>query len=101
MAAAVIVLASLLKEFIQGFTANAVKVFRRLFLWRQNGSGDKEKCPFEVLGLKGGKENSTMEEAVKARRKLALKWHPDRNLGNEAGKCKRSMILSTRLRRSS
>ena len=38
--------------------------------------------PFEILGLTGGKENTTIEEATKARRKLALKWHPDRNVGN-------------------
>lgn len=40
------------------------------------GNGGEERCPFEVLGLEGGKENNTIEDATKARRKLALKWHP-------------------------
>ena len=45
--------------------------------------GDKEeKDPFKVLGLEGGKENTTIEEATKARRKLAMTWHPDRNIDN-------------------
>lgn len=39
-----------------------------------NGS-KKERDPFEVLGLKK-EDNPTIEDATKARRKLALKWHP-------------------------
>jgi curved DNA-binding protein CbpA len=50
---------------------------------RSGGSENKKKCPFEVLGLEGGEDNTTMEEAIKARRKLALKRHPDRNPGND------------------
>ena len=32
--------------------------------------------------MEGGKDNTTIEDATKARRKLALKWHPDRNIDN-------------------
>ena len=46
------------------------------------GNENETKDPFEILGLTGGKENTTLEEATKARRKLALKWHPDRNIDN-------------------
>ncbi|KAL9187153.1 hypothetical protein ACHAXT_010873 [Thalassiosira profunda] len=52
-------------------------------LQRHPGGEGAKRDPFEVLGLQGGKEGSKMEEATKARRKLALKWHPDRNIGNE------------------
>jgi curved DNA-binding protein CbpA len=41
--------------------------------------GSDEKDPFEILGLK---RNTTIEEAKKAMRKLALTWHPDRNIDN-------------------
>jgi curved DNA-binding protein CbpA len=51
--------------------------------YQTNNGGDKEEMdPFEILGLKGGKENTTIDEAKKARRKLALIWHPDRNIDN-------------------
>jgi hypothetical protein len=41
--------------------------------YQTNNGGDKEEMdPFEILGLKGGKENTTIDEAKKARRKLAL-----------------------------
>ena len=47
-------------------------------MYPRSGGGD----PFAILGLEGGKDNTTIEDATKARRKLALKWHPDRNIDN-------------------
>ena len=32
--------------------------------------------------MEGGKDNTTIEDATKSRRKLALKYHPDRNIDN-------------------
>jgi curved DNA-binding protein CbpA len=51
---------------------------------KASNSNDKnnDDDPFKILGLDRG-NNNTIEEATKARRKLALKWHPDRNIGNE------------------
>jgi curved DNA-binding protein CbpA len=53
---------------------------------RSNASNSNDKNndddPFKILGLDRG-NNTTIEEATKARRKFALKWHPDRNIGNE------------------
>mmetsp|Transcript_36354 Transcript_36354/g.82914 ORF Transcript_36354/g.82914 Transcript_36354/m.82914 type:complete len:483 (+) Transcript_36354:416-1864(+) len=39
--------------------------------------------PFKVLGLSGGIEVNTIEDATRAKRKLALKYHPDRNIDNQ------------------
>lgn len=51
-------------------------LLRRMMGGRIRSGGGGQGDPFEVLGLQGGEEGSTMEEATKARRKLALKWHP-------------------------
>ena len=41
-----------------------------------------EKSPYEVLGVT---TDASWEQVRKAYRQLAMKWHPDRNLGdNEA-----------------
>jgi len=38
------------------------------------------KCHYEVLGIE---RSATQDEIKKAYRRLALKWHPDKNVGNE------------------
>ena len=58
-------------------------LFANWFCGSRKSTGEADdKDPFEILGLDGGKANTTIEEAIKARRKLALMWHPDRNIGN-------------------
>lgn len=59
---------------------------RRIFPGGSNSSNTKhsindENDPFKILGL-NREDNPTIEDATKARRKLALKWHPDRNIDN-------------------
>ena len=44
--------------------------------------GKNNQDPFVILGLQQG-SNTTIEEAIQAKRKLARRWHPDRNIGNE------------------
>lgn len=41
----------------------------------------ENKSPYAILGLK---ENATKAMIKTAFRKLAMKWHPDKNQGNEA-----------------
>ena len=59
---------------------------RRIFPGGSNSSNTKhsindENDPFKILGL-NREDNPTIEDATKAQRKLALKWHPDRNIDN-------------------
>lgn len=56
-------------EVLKNAAAKIYNIFRRKLV---GGKGD----PFEILGLEGGKDKATIEDAVKARRKLALKYHP-------------------------
>jgi hypothetical protein len=56
-------------EVLKNAAAIIYNIFRRKLA---GGKGD----PFEILGLDGGKDKATIEDAVKARRKLALKYHP-------------------------
>lgn len=39
-----------------------------------------KRCYYEVLGLK---KTATTDEVKKAFRKLAVKWHPDKNPDNK------------------
>ena len=55
-------------EVLKNAAAKIYNIFRRKLV---GGKGD----PFEILGLEG-KDKATIEDAVKARRKLALKYHP-------------------------
>ena len=41
---------------------------------------EMEKSPFEILGVP---PNAEMREVERAYRKLAMRWHPDRNLGDK------------------
>ena len=51
----------------------------RLLYFRRNLSNEM-RCHYEVMGLPS---NATNEEIKKQYKKLALKWHPDRNHGQE------------------
>mmetsp|Transcript_10484 Transcript_10484/g.18453 ORF Transcript_10484/g.18453 Transcript_10484/m.18453 type:complete len:87 (-) Transcript_10484:2032-2292(-) len=78
---------SLLTKIAEAFIAKFLRALPQNFRVRRNNNSSsdnnsndhKSNDPFELLGLEGGKENSTIEEATKARRKLALKWHPGRS----------------------
>jgi len=45
-------------------------------------------CYYEILGLE---DSVDIDEIKKAFRKIALKWHPDKNMGNEEA---RTMFLA-------
>ena len=78
----IIILASWMMKLSEAVFAK----LRRIFPGGSNSSNTKhsindENDPFKILGL-NREDNPTIEDATKARRKLALKWHPDRNIDN-------------------
>lgn len=86
----------LLMKILQALVATFLQALPQSFYFGNNNNKEHdgsnhqqrhERCPFDVLGLEGGREGTTLEEATKARRRLALKWHP--------GVC--AMIFSVRL----
>lgn len=62
----------MLYRFLKNAAVRISQFFRRAPTKLGSGKGD----PFAVLGLERGKEKTTIVDAVKARRKLALKYHP-------------------------
>jgi len=52
-----------------------------------------KKCFYEVLGVDSKAEDDVIKKAY---RKLALKWHPDKNQGNEEFKAKSFVMAGSK-----
>lgn len=57
------------------------RALNTLFIGQRQQTGLSRMEALAILGLK---DNATIEQIKTAYKKLALKWHPDRNIGNEA-----------------